>query len=504
MKKIVLLLALLLLLPCVLCACGDRPAQLEFAILEDGVCALTGIKNKERVREIVVPATYNGVPVTEICAGALQGLRELERVTLPEGIVKIGEHAFRDCTALMQLNIPSTVTSVGVDAFAYCPGLVDENAPVQYYGGWLFHVSDSVTDLVVADGTVGIADLVAFSNTELKTVTFADSVRYIGLQSFDSCENLNQVTFGKELERIAWNAFSHCEKVKKVTLSPELKWYDVDLENDYATPVLPGTEVYVGNELLTELVIPEGTRVIRKHTYSCMRSIEKVTIPKSLKTLEASAFYGTDIKSVHISDLDAWCELDIEGDAATPVRLNTVLYLNGEPVYQVEIKEGATRIKPYVFANYRVLTNVTIPDSVTEIGAGAFAGCQSLGTVVFGENTQLRYIGVEAFTGCYSMESILIPKSVEIIDEFAFWYCSGAKYVEIGENVTYIGRFAFAMMEKVEKVHFVDPNGWFVTPDPSAASGTPINVTEEGYYLILSEELHHYSNPYRDYYWKKS
>ena len=155
------------------------------------------------------------------------------------------------------------------------------------------------------------------------------------------------------------------------------------------------------------------------------------------------------------------------------------------------------------FANYRMLTRISLPDSVTEIGAGAFSGCQSLTTLVIGENTQLRYIGVEAFSSC-AFEGIWIPDSVEIIDDYAFWYCSSARNVSIGANVKYIGQYAFAMMMSVDAVQFEDKEGWFVTPDPNAASGTPIDVSKESYYLVLREELHHRENPYRDYYWKKS
>jgi len=72
------------------------------------------------------------------------------------------------------------------------------------------------------------------------------------------------------------------------------------------------------------------------------------------------------------------------------------------------------------------LTEYTIPDSVAEIGRGAFAYCKLTSTTIPEDVTT---IGMEAFRECNSLTSVTIPDSVTTIGGYAFWYCSSLKEV---------------------------------------------------------------------------
>lgn len=75
------------------------------------------------------------------------------------------------------------------------------------------------------------------------------------------------------------------------------------------------------------------------------------------------------------------------------------------------------------------LKEVTIPDSVTEIGYAAFRNCKNLKTIEIPE--QCKYIEREAFYGCHALKSITIPASVRSIGEGAFADCRGLEAFEV-------------------------------------------------------------------------
>ena len=78
------------------------------------------------MENIVIPAYYNGKPVTTILeygfvnvnmSGAIMDNITLKSITIPEGIKKIEAYAFAGCGQLENINIPKTVEEIGEDAF---------------------------------------------------------------------------------------------------------------------------------------------------------------------------------------------------------------------------------------------------------------------------------------------------------------------------------------------------------------------------------------------------
>ena len=82
-----------------------------------------------------------------------------------------------------------------------------------------------------------------------------------------------------------------------------------------------------------------------------------------------------------------------------------------------------------------------MPDSVVNIGSGAFADCSSLNSITFSEN--LVSIGGSAFSGCTRLSNVEIPKTVRSIGESAFADCTSLKQIVIPEGVTSIALWTF-------------------------------------------------------------
>ena len=107
----------------------------------------------------------------------------------------------------------------------------------------------------------------------------------------------------------------------------------------------------------------------------------------------------------------------------------------------LEIPEGVRKILPNTLMNCEKITSVSIPRSVTIIGACSFLGCKNLRRVELREG--LRTIDVAAFMGCSNLESIVILEGVRIIAHDAFRGCTGLTRIVLPSSVTVIGQGAF-------------------------------------------------------------
>ncbi len=107
----------------------------------------------------------------------------------------------------------------------------------------------------------------------------------------------------------------------------------------------------------------------------------------------------------------------------------------------VTIPNTITKIGAGAFYNCTGLKNVTMPDSVTSIGQYAFYKCSGLTSVTFSK--KLTSIGRDAFEGCTGLRSVTIPDSVTTIEESAFQECSGIKELTLSKNLSKISYDTF-------------------------------------------------------------
>ena len=103
---------------------------LEFELNKDGQSYSVKKNNfVQLIGDIVIPATYNDLPVTSIGKQAFFSCRSLESITIPDSVTSIGKQAFSGCHSLTSITIPDSVTSIGEQAFSDCTSLTSMTIP---------------------------------------------------------------------------------------------------------------------------------------------------------------------------------------------------------------------------------------------------------------------------------------------------------------------------------------------------------------------------------------
>ena len=114
-------------------------------------------------------------------------------------------------------------------------------------------------------------------------------------------------------------------------------------------------------------------------------------------------------------------------------------------------------IERKAFYNRSGLTAVSIPNSVTTIGASAFEGCSGLTSVSI--PSFVTTIGASAFEGCSGLTAVSIPSSVTTIGASAFYRCSSLEKIDVAENNTVYASIAGILYSKSLNTILLCPEG---------------------------------------------
>lgn len=234
-------------------------------------------------------------------------------------------------------------------------------------------------------------------------------------------------------------------------------------ENNRTEAVITG---YKGID--NDLVIPDSidnavVTSIGEKAFAESNQFESITIPDSIGSIGEGAFdCREDLSKVYINSLENWCKIDFKDSGSQPMCNFADLYINGNLLTDLTVPDSITSINNYTFSGCTSITSVTLPNCITKICDDAFSFCDNLEKVEFGHElksignyafayTSLKnitipdsvtYIGDYAFS-CCSFESIVIPDSLTSVNDYAFSYCNKLKTVIIPDSVTKIGYSAF-------------------------------------------------------------
>ena len=318
----------------------------------------------------------------EIQEGGFADCFQLTQITLPESLKKIGGFAFQSCNNIKEITIPASVQEIGQDAFTLS-GI--EKLVIKDLAAWC--------SVKKPGGFISSNNTKVFLNEEeIKDLVIPDGVKIIEPNTFNGFKSIETVTVPADVDSIGDNAFLGCTNITKVIAHDVASWCGIHfggtmiLQNGNAiklsNPVCISQNLYIGNERLTKLVIPEGVEEIGYSAFYRCLGITEVTLPSTLKKVGADAFADcTDIQIANITSLQDYCAIDFANPGSNPFQdyvmhnAFTWMIINGTYLRDYEIMnipEGLTEIKPNTFAKVDNIGTVNIPSSVSKIGSYAF------------------------------------------------------------------------------------------------------------------------------------
>ena len=247
---------------------------------------------------------------------------------------------------------------------------------------------------------------------------------------------------------IGKSAFENCALLKSVHVADLSVWLKIAFQGPTANPLCCNAKLYVNNQELTELVVPEeiteikdyalcnysyltsvtmgaGVTTIGNRAFDGCSSLTSVTIGAGVTSIGAYAFNGcSSLQSVYIKDLSAWCKISFTGLYASPFKYGTKLYLNNYEVTELVIPEDITEIKAYAFYYCTSIKKIIIGKNVTSIGTKSFGYCHSL-TEVYCQGTTPPTINSSSdfspFTGSSDNRTLYVPAGCVEAYKNAYW-----------------------------------------------------------------------------------
>ena len=221
----------------------------------------------------------------------------------------------------------------------------------------------------------------------------------------------------------------------------------------------------------THLIIPDSVKILDD-----LYSVKSILLEKgkTLKKKLAALSVPSTVKrillredcigknfSVYVSDLEAWCHTDFEGEYPDSVAiylnnklitdldipgsygyLGRAVFVNNKNLRGVNIGEGVTSVNAYAFAGCSNLERVILPKSLKEISYGMFRECKNLRGVDIGEG--VTSVNAYAFAGCSNLERVILPKSLKEIPDGMFEDCENLKHINLPQELQNIGSVAFS------------------------------------------------------------
>lgn len=384
-------------------------------------------------------------------------LSSLETIDLPSSLTTIGANAFYLNSSLTDITIAGKITSVGQNVFTGCNKVTNiyYNCEDVVANGstLLFSCGDADTGVTLTVGenvnkipanlfkSSNVKNVIfkgnkvetignyAFNGSKVESLVLPEGITTIGTYAFENTENLNSVQFPSSLKTINNYAFSRSnlsnlelpngiETIGNSTFSNCALLESVVLPNNITSL---GTNIFAYCSVLKEIELGNMATIPNNLLYSCS-ALENIVIPNTVTAIGNNAFeYCSSLVKIELPNtvltlgtyVFSYCSKLAEVKLSTGLtEISNYTFYNCRALTNIDLHEGILKIGNYAFCNSG-LSSIDFPSSITSIGDGAFAICNSLTSVELTQN--IETIGIGVFKDCASLTSATINSNLNDI-----------------------------------------------------------------------------------------
>ena len=389
-------------------------------------------------------------------------------LVIPAGVDSIPAYAFTCFKGFQSIEIPSTVKYVGNDAFSFCKftsaiircETIKEAAfsacsklkkltlgqnfkraenSAFYFAGYSYITYEGTLEqwckIVWDKGSKPGSWSLTIQGEELKHLVVPYTVQRILPYAFSDCQGIETVYISQNTRFVDKSAFSQCQYLKK------LVWKKKGETRSTSQQVSEGSFIdesaFASCSRLASVELPDNLLHIGNYAFAYNDSLASISLPGNLTTIGDNAFCDcskldniqgfSHLQKIGTGAFDGTKWLERQADGI--VYVGNVLYSYKGVIpsnTHIVVKDDCVSIAGEAFAynllnenkNTLGLESITIPNSVTFIGQGAFSGCTGLKEVNL--PASLESLEAYTFSGCSSLAQITLPQGVKTVYGDAF------------------------------------------------------------------------------------
>lgn len=460
---------------------------LKYTLSEDETYYVVEPTNNYIVGDITIPGTHQEKPVK---IGPFNWCQNITSITFREGIKEIPGLSFGQCPNLKKITIPKSLETIDGLALSEMHSL----ETIDLSGNENFEIVDNV---LYTKGKKCLLRYLASNKKEHFVIP--NETETIGGQAFSNNDFLKTITFGAKLYQPSRLFVTNCKNLESFDVAEGNTTFSekdgVLFRGDalFQYPIGKKADVYEIPEGITrieesafyqvrktdKIIIPEGVTSIDFQAFA-YSSIKNIYIPSSVETIGSYAFSNTqnltlctiktEDKANNWNNTDAlvnpdhvWNQSDWDGIETIPTYYECNGSCSDNPHEEISLSYTLNENNTYTVKaqNKKIIGDenghIEIPAThkgidVTHIDNNAFSNCYNIKSISIGDN--ITTIGKAAFANAVLLESIIFSseQKLETIGESCFYQCHSLNSIAIPEGVKTIDRAAFMDCISIESI----------------------------------------------------